>query len=275
MSPMPFCPSLEPWAKTHARASQPSQPESRWVAASPPWAPHRDPDVNERFCTRAGEAPAAEPHNREISQRHSHFRSFGPVHAFPKTWPLAIIVGQPDSMMARSGCANWRPAARSTRFPRSKWIAEINSAKTIAKPAAEPTLITSSTGSRGPPRLNADPPEEVSTPIRFQQPDQTRRKPGFSCVGVNYGCPAFAVSWNPLTNSKLSAQCQRQSRNMKRRNGQVLPGKIHDVSFEKRNHESTGELLRANNNIRDNSNTDSSVRIYRGARNGGKTCLVL
>src|SRR5580704_18204318 len=64
--------------------------------------------------------------------------------------------------------------AGSPRYhvPRFQRIAEIRSAKTIAKPAPEPTLSTSSTGNsaRTP---NATPPEEVSTPIKFQQPDQT------------------------------------------------------------------------------------------------------
>src|ERR1700729_742355 len=56
--------------------------------------------------------------------------------------------------------------------PRFQIIAEIRSEKTIAKPADDPTLITSSTG-RSATIPNATAPDEASTPVRFQRPDQT------------------------------------------------------------------------------------------------------
>jgi len=57
-------------------------------------------------------------------------------------------------------------------------IAETSSANTMAKPAPEPTLITSSTGSSATiPKATA--PEEVNTPIRFQHPDHTTATGGF------------------------------------------------------------------------------------------------
>src|ERR1700749_4166669 len=53
--------------------------------------------------------------------------------------------------------------------PTFQMIADNSSEKTIAKPAPDPTLITSSTGNNATmPKATA--PEEVSTPIRFQQP---------------------------------------------------------------------------------------------------------
>ena len=68
----------------------------------------------------------------------------------------------------------WELEAGSPKYqvPRFQMIAEISSANTMANPAPDPTLMTSSTGSseRMP---NATAPDEVSTPIRFQQPDQT------------------------------------------------------------------------------------------------------
>src|ERR1700683_829678 len=91
----------------------------------------------------------------------------------PKTWPLAIIeLASPTPMMAPISVCELEAGSPKYQVPTFQMMAEINSAKTIAKPAAEPTLITSSTGSRAT-TLNAIPPEEVSTPIRFQQPDQT------------------------------------------------------------------------------------------------------
>jgi hypothetical protein len=59
----------------------------------------------------------------------------------------------------------------SHHVPRFQMMAEIRSEKTIASPAAEPTLSTSSTGRRATmPKATA--PEDVSTPTRFQIPDQ-------------------------------------------------------------------------------------------------------
>ncbi len=51
-------------------------------------------------------------------------------------------------------------------------IAETSSEKTIANPAPEPTLSTSSTGSSA--RIpKATVPAESKTPVRFHRPDQT------------------------------------------------------------------------------------------------------
>ena len=49
-------------------------------------------------------------------------------------------------------------------------MAEISKAKTMAKPAPEPTFRISSTGSSET-TANATAPEESSTPIRFHIPD--------------------------------------------------------------------------------------------------------
>jgi hypothetical protein len=62
-----------------------------------------------------------------------------------------------------------KPKYQVLRF---QMIAEMRSAKTMANPAAEPTLSTNSTGRRVV-TLKATAPLEVSTPRRFQQPDHT------------------------------------------------------------------------------------------------------
>ena len=51
-------------------------------------------------------------------------------------------------------------------------MAEMSREKTIANPAADPMLSTSSTGRRAT-MPNATRPEDVRTPIKFQIPDQT------------------------------------------------------------------------------------------------------
>ena len=67
----------------------------------------------------------------------------------------------------------------SHHVPRFQTMAESSSEKTIANPAAEPTFRTSSTGRRAMmPKATA--PEDVSTPMRFQRPDQTTAGVGLS-----------------------------------------------------------------------------------------------
>src|SRR5215469_11686121 len=56
--------------------------------------------------------------------------------------------------------------------PTFQTMADTSREKTMAKPGPDPTLITSSTGSRAT-IPNATAPVEVSTPIRFHRPDQT------------------------------------------------------------------------------------------------------
>src|SRR5665213_3803512 len=65
------------------------------------------------------------------------------------------------------------------QVPRFQMIADSRSENTIAKPAPEPTLMTSSTGSNATmPKATA--PEDVRTPMRFHRPDQTTACVGFS-----------------------------------------------------------------------------------------------
>src|SRR3954467_5805045 len=56
--------------------------------------------------------------------------------------------------------------------PTFQMIADNKSENTMANPAPDPTLMTSSTGNNATmPKATA--PDEVRTPIRFQTPDQT------------------------------------------------------------------------------------------------------
>jgi hypothetical protein len=56
--------------------------------------------------------------------------------------------------------------------PMFQMMAEMSSEKTMAKPALEPTFKTNSTGSSDTTE-KATKPVDVSTPMRFQIPDQT------------------------------------------------------------------------------------------------------
>ncbi|MCY1431201.1 hypothetical protein D9M71_471640 [compost metagenome] len=60
----------------------------------------------------------------------------------------------------------------SHQVPRFQMIADSNKAKTMAKPAEEPTLRISSTGNRAMmPKATA--PLDSSTPRKLKKPDQT------------------------------------------------------------------------------------------------------
>ena len=67
----------------------------------------------------------------------------------------------------------------SHQVPTFQTIAETRSENTIANPAAEPTFRTNSTGSSAT-IPNATAPEEVITPMKFQNPDQTTAGVGLS-----------------------------------------------------------------------------------------------
>src|SRR5580704_11494520 len=68
----------------------------------------------------------------------------------------------------------WELDAGKPRYqvPRFQMMAAIRSANTMAKPAPDPTLSTSSTGSSAS-TPNATAPLDVKTPMRCQQPVQT------------------------------------------------------------------------------------------------------
>src|SRR5580692_13046470 len=98
----------------------------------------------------------------------------------PKTWPGVIMaLASPTPMMEPKRV--WELEAGRPRYqvPTFQMMAEIRSAKTIAKPAPEPTLITSSTGSSDT-MLKATAPEDSNTPSRFQAPDHTTAVLGLS-----------------------------------------------------------------------------------------------
>ena len=90
-------------------------------------------------------------------------------------------------------------------------MAEISSANTIANPAPEPTFNTSSTGSSAS-TPNATAPVEVSTPIRFQQPDQTTATIGFKRVGINDGGDGVGGIVKSVDEFKTQRHAERQQK---------------------------------------------------------------
>src|SRR6202011_3015339 len=84
----------------------------------------------------------------------------------PKTCPEISELASPTPMIEPINVWELETGRPKYQVPTFQMIAEINSAKTMANPAPEPTLSTNSTGSNATmPKATA--PLELSTPIRF------------------------------------------------------------------------------------------------------------
>src|SRR5450755_1517414 len=91
----------------------------------------------------------------------------------PNSCPADIIeFAKPTPIMEPISACELDAGNPRYQVPKFQIMAATSSANTIAKPAPEPTLSTNSTGSNAStPKATA--PLEVSTPMRFQHPDQT------------------------------------------------------------------------------------------------------
>src|ERR1700689_547092 len=82
--------------------------------------------------------------------------------------PASSEFASPTPMMEPSRECELEAGKPRYHVPRFHTMAESKSAKTIAKPAPDPTLSTSSTGNKAI-TPKATPPVDTNTPIRFQQ----------------------------------------------------------------------------------------------------------
>src|ERR1700685_57831 len=123
------------------------------------------------LSSRSNAAPP-NPTMGEISRDEPTSVAFAHLMPSPNVCaPDSHELASPTPIMAPTSVCELEAGSPRYQVPRFQMIAEISSAKTIANPAPEPTLSTSSTG-RSASTPNATAPLEVSTPIRFQQPDQ-------------------------------------------------------------------------------------------------------
>src|SRR5262249_32065104 len=93
--------------------------------------------------------------------------------------PLRAELARPTPRIEPMRVCELEAGSPRYHVPRFQMIAEIRSENTMANPAADPALTTSSTG-RSDRIPNATAPEDRSTPSRFQKPDQTTAGVGFS-----------------------------------------------------------------------------------------------
>src|SRR5580700_8770406 len=97
----------------------------------------------------------------------------------PKPWPAISEFIRPTPTIEPIRVCELEAGRPRYQVPTFQMMADTSNENTIANPAPEPTLITSSTGSKATmPKATA--PEEVRTPIRFHMPDQTTATGGLS-----------------------------------------------------------------------------------------------
>jgi hypothetical protein len=103
----------------------------------------------------------------------------------------------------------------SHHVPRFQTMAETRSEETIANPAPDPTFKTNSTGSSAT-TPNATAPEDVSTPMRFQSPDQITAGVGSSVCVCDHRLPQHSpCHGDPFTNSDPRAMPIAKARKKK------------------------------------------------------------
>src|SRR5271170_5691500 len=171
MSPMPFCPSLEPWKKlTPVQVRTSRQRIQNGGGASPLGASKSRGSLITNLSKSNKTAERTKP-------------TTGEIRSDRKTLPTC---DQSTPEVPVEPCINWLATPTPMIDPMRVWeleagspyhqvlrfqrIAETSSAKTMANPAPDPTLRMSSTGSSET-TAKATAPEESSTPIRFHMPD--------------------------------------------------------------------------------------------------------
>jgi hypothetical protein len=118
-------------------------------------------------------AAATKPIKGDKSSETPTSRAFTQLTPSPKCDPaLSIALAKPTPMIEPIRVCELDAGNPKYQVPRFHRIAESSREKTIANPAADPTLSINSTGrSASTPKATA--PLEVRTPIRFQRPDHT------------------------------------------------------------------------------------------------------
>src|SRR5215471_11029068 len=172
--PIPFWPSLEPWAKL-----TPVQVRVRTPRI------HRgggESDFGEvyssgwrmiRLAMSSNRAAPTKPRMGEMSRESPTSAALFQLTPSPKDLPgVRRELASPTPMIDPMSVCELDAGSPKYQVPRFQIMDESSRANTMANPAAVPTLRTSSTG-RSETTPNATAPEEVRTPIRFHIPDQS------------------------------------------------------------------------------------------------------
>src|SRR5579862_7398697 len=181
IKPIPFWPSLDPCPKltpVHVRISRPRiHSGGGWSLSG---ASYKALFLINTFINKSNRPAQTNPTIGETSSEVPTSVALAQFTPSPNTWPgVSKEFASPTPIIDPISACELDAGSPKYQVPRFQMIAEVSSAKTIANPAPEPTFSTNSTGSSAS-TPNATPPVDCSTPIKFQQPDQTTATMGFS-----------------------------------------------------------------------------------------------
>src|SRR5271169_1794516 len=169
--PMPFCPSLEPWAKlTPVHVNTSSARIQKGGGASPSGALYSRGSWMNTFDNCSSRAATANP---MIGENTSDLPIFS---AWSQSTPLVAVrafinwLATPTPMIEPINVCELEAGSPSHQVPRFQIMAAVSRAKTIAYPAPLPTWRINSTGSSDT-MAKATAPDDSSTPKKFHIPD--------------------------------------------------------------------------------------------------------
>src|ERR1700722_12343548 len=205
ISPMPFWPSFDPWKKlTPVQVSISSTRIQNGGGASPTGASYSARFLITAFIKVSSRYAQTNP---TIGDNSNDFPIFV---ACAQSTPLVPVFADiswfamPTPIIEPIKVCELEAGNPSHHVPRFQMMAATSSAKTIAKPALLPTCKINSTGNKEMiPKATS--PLDAMTPRKFQKPDHTTAICGSKVWVEITVATAFAVSWNPLTNSNPKA----------------------------------------------------------------------
>ena len=173
MRPIPFCPSLDPWAKLTPVQVKISSARIQGGGGTPSLGSRYSSSLRMRiFIARNSKAATPKPTKGEKSSAWPI--SVALLQSTPAVplLPCIIALATPTPMIDPISVCELEEGMPSHQVARFHRIAAISSANTMAKPALDPTCRMSSTGSSETmPKATA--PVESSTPRKLKKPDQT------------------------------------------------------------------------------------------------------
>src|SRR3984885_15703332 len=171
MSPIPFCPSLEPWAKLTPVQVRTSRPRiQKGGGASPLGASKSRGSLITTLINSNNRAAKTKPTTGETKRARKTVPTCDQSTPEVPVEPDINWLATPTPMIEPIRVCELEAGNPYHQVLRFQRIAETSKAKTIANPAPEPTLRISSTGSSDT-TAKATAPEDNSTPIRFHVPD--------------------------------------------------------------------------------------------------------
>src|SRR5215469_11082905 len=173
ISPMPFCPSFDPWKKLTPVQVRISRPRiQNGGGSAPSGASYSFSSLTIALHSRNRQAAITNPKMGESNNDLPIFSAWPQSTPLVPDFTLINWLAMPTPMMEPIKVCELEAGSPNHQVPTFQRMAAIKRAKTMAKPALLPTCKINSTG-RSETMPKATAPVEVTTPAKFQKPDQT------------------------------------------------------------------------------------------------------